>query len=192
MQSQKLEEGISLKFLALLRGINVGGKNIISKEELRKLFEDLGFESIRTYIQSGNILFRSNQGKTEKLKKSIEEELSKRFSYEARAVVLSNEQYKTAIESAPANWGNSEDQKHHNALFLLGNTPLKNLISELPPQKPGIETVAFGKNVIFWSVSKESLTKTSYMKLARLPVYQEVTIRNHNTVFKLLQLFDEI
>ena len=59
-------------------------------------------------------------------------------------------------------------------------------------QKPGIESVELGRKVIFWSVSKESLTKTSYMKLAKLPVYQEVTIRNHNTVFKLLQLFDEI
>ena len=47
------------KFLALLRGINVGGKNIIAKDDLRQCFEDLGFESVRTYIQSGNILFRA-------------------------------------------------------------------------------------------------------------------------------------
>lgn len=180
-----------MKFLALLRGINVGGKNIISKEELRQLFEDLGFESVRTYIQSGNVLFKSGEKSSKKLTKSIEEELSKRFSYDARAVVLSRNQYISAVESASENWGKNEQQKH-NALFLLGdNTPQK-ISKELPLQKPGIESIELGKNVIFWSVSKENLTKTSYMKLAALPVYQQVTIRNHNTVFKLLQLFDEI
>ena len=50
--------GNDRQFLALLRGINVGGKNVISMEELRQCFEDLGFRSVRTYIQSGNILFR--------------------------------------------------------------------------------------------------------------------------------------
>ena len=180
-----------MKFLALLRGINVGGKNIISKEELYQLFIDLGFENVRTYIQSGNILFKSGQKSSKKLAKSIEEELSKQFSYNARAVVLSSNQYKSAVESASENWGNNEQQKH-NALFLLGNNTPKKISKELPLQKPEIETIELGKNVIFWSVSKESLTKTSYMKLATLPVYQEVTIRNHNTVFKLLQLFDEI
>ena len=180
-----------MKFLALLRGINVGGKNVISKEELRQLFEDLGFESVRTYIQSGNILFKSGKKSSKKLAKSIEEELSKRFSYDARAVVLSSNQYKSAVESASENWGKNEQQKH-NALFLLGDNTPKKIAKELPLQKPGIETIELGKNVIFWSVSKDSLTKTSYMKLAALPVYQQVTIRNHNTVFKLLQLFDEI
>ena len=180
-----------MKFLALLRGINVGGKNIISKEELHQLFTDLGLENVRTYIQSGNILFRSGKKSSKKLAKNIEKELSARFSYTARAVVLSYEQYKSAVESAPENWGRN-NQYNHNALFLLGDSTPEKLSAELPLQKPGIETIALGKHVIFWSVSKESLTKTSYMKLAKLQIYQDVTIRNHNTVFKLLRLFDEI
>ena len=106
-----------MKFLSLLRGINVGGKNIISKEELRQLFEDLGFESVRTYIQSGNILFKSGERSSKKLEKRIEKELSKRFSYDARAVVLSSNQYKSAVDSASENWGKNEQQKH-NALFF--------------------------------------------------------------------------
>jgi uncharacterized protein (DUF1697 family) len=75
---------------------------------------------------------------------------------------------------------------------LLGDNTPKKIFKELPQQKPEIESIELGKNIIFWSVSNKSLTKTSYMKLASLPVYQEVTIRNHNTVFRLLQLFDEI
>ena len=180
-----------MKYLALLRGINVGGKNIISKEELCELFIDLGFENVRTYIQSGNILFRSGKKSSKELARGIEEALSARFSYAARAVVLSYEQYKSAIESAPKNWGNDNQQKH-NALFILGDSTSKKVHAELPSPKPGIESITSGDKVVFWSVSKENLTKTSYMKLAKLQVYQGVTIRNHNTVFKLLQLFDEI
>ena len=76
--------------------------------------------------------------------------------------------------------------------LLLGDGTPKKVSLELPSPKAGIETISLGKNVIYWSVSKENLTKTSYMKLTKLQVYQEVTIRNHNTVFKLLQLFDKI
>ena len=180
-----------MKYLALLRGINVGGKNIIPKEMLRQVFVDLGFDNVRTYIQSGNILFRSSKKKPKEIATQIEKELSSSFSYSARAVVLSYDQYKSALNSAPVDWGQDSQQKH-NALFLLGDTTAKKVSSELPPPKPEIETLALGKSVIFWSLSKESLTKTSYMKLSKLPVYQDVTIRNHNTVFKLLQLFDEI
>ena len=106
-------------------------------------------------------------------------------------MVLSYDQYKSAVESAPDNWGNDNQQKH-NALFVLGDSTPKKVYAELPSPKLGIESITLGKNVVFWSVSKENLTKTSYMKLAKLLVYQDVTIRNHNTVFKLLQLFDEI
>ena len=164
-----------MKYLALLRGINVGGKNIILKEELRQLFEDLGFESVRTYIQSGNVLFRSSEKTSKKIVNSIEDKLSKRFSYDARAVVLSYDQYKNAVGSASGNWGKNEQQKH-SALFLLGDNTPKNICKDLPLTKPEIETIELGEKVIFWSVSKAKLTKTSYTKLAALPVYKEVTI----------------
>ncbi len=59
-------------------------------------------------------------------------------------------------------------------------------------QSGRLETVTVGLNVVFWSVSKENLTKTTFMKLPVAMVYQKVTVRNHNTVFKLLELFDEL
>lgn len=180
-----------MKYLALLRGINVGGKNIISNEDLYQIFLDLGLKNVRTYIQSGNILFRSGKKSTKELAEEIEKELSQRFSYDARAVVLSYDQYKYAIESAPEDWG-KDNQQNHNAIFPLGDGISKKVYAELPLPKPGIESITLRENVIFWSVSKEYLTKTAYMKLAKLQVYQGVTIRNHNTVFKLLRLFDEI
>ena len=96
---------MSDRYLALLRGINVGGNNVIAKDDLRRCFEDLGFRNVRTYIQSGNIVFRAPEGETGKLTERVESGLSKRFSYAARAIVLSHAGYRAALAAAPAAWG---------------------------------------------------------------------------------------
>ena len=179
------------RFLALLRGINVGGKNLISKEKLRQTFEDLSFSNVRTYIQSGNILFRSNATNVKELTKMIENELCDRFSYEARAIVLSHDQYKSAVQAAPEEWGKN-DLYRYNALFTLEEITAEEVLAQLPPIKKGIETVTAGPGVVFWSVSKKQVTRASMMKLPSEAVYQQMTVRNHNTVFKLLELFEEI
>ena len=181
----------TLRFLALLRGINVGGKNVIAKDDLRQCFEDLGYTKVRTYIQSGNILFRSDETSVKKLTAAIESGLSDRFSYQAQAVVLPHRKYKSAVAAAPDGWG-TDDQQKHNALFTLNSTTPKKVLAQLATPKPDIETVTAGPGVIFWSASKSQLTKTTMMKLAKEPVYQQMTVRNHNTVFKLLDLFQEV
>lgn len=172
------------RFLALLRGINVGGKNIIAKDDLRKCFEKMGFSSVRTYIQSGNVIFESDLSKIAELTDIVEEALSKRFKYEAQAVVLSRRKYQTAISSAPPTWGNNDDHKH-NAMFTLRTTTPAKVLNLLPDPKPEIDIVTTGPGVIFWSVSKKGLTKSTAMKLAKHRTYQQMTVRNHNTVFKL-------
>ena len=93
------------RFLALLRGINVGGRNLIPKDDLCRCFEDLGYTNVRTYIQSGNVLFRSSLRIVKSLTAEIEAGLSRTFSYEARAVVLSHREYLAALLAAPSDWG---------------------------------------------------------------------------------------
>lgn len=176
-------------FLALLRGINVGGKNIIPKEALKECFEDCGFDNVRTYIQSGNILFRSQVKSTKQLVEVVQARLSERFAYEAQATILSKRQYRSALQAAPATWG-KDDTRKHNALFTLHGVRPDRLMAQLPPPKDGIESVAIATGVIYWSISKQHQTKTTLMSLAKSPVYQQVTVRNHNTVLKLLELFD--
>ena len=179
------------KFLALLRGINVGGRNIISKEDLKDCFEKLGYESVRTYIQSGNILFRSEITDTKELTATIEQGLSKRFNYDAQAVIISQRKYKSMLSKAHDNWGEDEDWKH-NAMFLLSGTTPKKVLSQIADPKVNIETVSHSTGIIFWSTLKKQQTKATVMKLAAHPVYKQMTVRNHNTCFKLLKLFDEI
>lgn len=179
------------RFLALLRGINVGGKNVIRKQELKRCFEDLGFGSVRTYIQSGNILFRAGETRVKTLTRTIEKGLSERFSYTTQAVVLSYQQYAFSVAAASEDWGN-DDKRQHNALFTLGDLQPEEVIPELPPLKAELETVTTGPGVIFWSASKKHLSRTTMMKLSALPVYKQLTVRNHNTVLKLRDLFKEL
>ncbi len=179
------------RFLALLRGINVGGNNIIAKEDLRQCFEDLGFTNVRTYIQSGNILFRSEESRVKELTEAIEAELSRRFDYGAHAVVLSHKKYKSSVAAAPKSWGTDEDRKH-NALFTLRSTSPAKILAQLPAAKSEIETIATAPGVLFWSYSKKRQSSSTIMELAKRPMYKQLTVRNHKTVFKLLELFEEI
>ena len=181
----------NLPFLALLRGINVGGQNVISKAELIRCFEDLGYAGVRTYIQSGNVLFLAGETRIAEITRAVETRLSERLGQPVRAVVLTRARYRAAVRAAPAGWGRDDDRKH-NALFTLRGITPRRAVAQLPLLKSDIESAAVGPGVVFWSISKEHQTRTAWMKLAATPVYQQVTIRNHRTVFRLLELFEEL
>ena len=179
------------RFLALLRGLNVGGQNVIGKDDLIRCFEDLGFKSVHTYIQSGNVLFRSDESRPAALTRAIDEALSERLSNRVRAVVLARSRYRAAVAAAPDDWGRDDGRKH-NALFTVGGITPRRVIEQLPVPKEDIETLASGPGVIFWSISKRHQTRTTWMKLAAAPVYQHVTVRNHRTVLRLRELLEEL
>ncbi len=182
---------MSERYLSLLRGINVGGKNVIGKDDLRRCFEDLGFERVRTYIQSGNVLFRTAAADVAKLNTRVEQGLSDRFSYAARSVVLSRAGYTAALAAAPPAWG-KDAAFRHNALFTMAGVTPEEVLADLPPAKPDIDAIAAGPGIVFWSAPKDRITRSAFMKLPSLPIYQQVTIRNHNTVRKLAALLDEL
>lgn len=178
-------------FLALLRGLNVGGRNVIGKQDLIRCFENLGFDGVRTYIQSGNVLFRSSESRAAALTRTIEAALSERLSNQVRAVVLTRTHYRAAVASAPDDWGRDDDRKHNAAFTLRGVTP-RQVIEQLPTPKADIETLASGPGAIFWSISKQHQTRTTWMKLAAAPAYQHLTVRNHRTVFRLRELLEAL
>lgn len=179
-----------MNYLALLRGINVGGNNIIRKDELKACFEEAGFENVHTYIQSGNILFQSDNESLADITKAIETALDKRMKNKIPVLVLSEKSYRSALESAPKNWGQKD--KLYNALFIVNGKQADELIATLPTMTKSDEEVNTGPGVIFWETSKEDRAKSFYAReLAKHPLYKQVTIRNSNTSFKLLELFQK-
>jgi uncharacterized protein (DUF1697 family) len=184
-------EDQSIKYIALLRGINVGGKNILPKKLLIQSFHDLGYHNIITYIQSGNILFRSKETDSDRHMENIEVILSNKFSIQTRSVVYTETQYKSIVNNAPDNWGKDENYRHR-ILFLLGNTSPKEIIKHLGIPHNDVETITMGSRVIYSSVSKAHLSKSVLRKFPTTPAYRQVTIRNQNTVYKINQLFEII
>jgi len=87
-------------YIALLRGINVGGKNVIKMDDLKKAFEDLGLNEVKTYIQSGNVLFKSDE-EEETLRKKIEHKIETTFEMCIHVVLRTAEEFENVIKSCP-------------------------------------------------------------------------------------------
>ena len=172
-------------YLALLRGINVGGKNIIKMSDLKSCFESLGFNDVSTYIQSGNVIFKTKSKNKERVEKNIEVCLSKKFNYEAKIVLLNMDELKNVVSKFPKVFG--DNTWKHNVIFLRKQIDNKNILN-LFKTDSGIEELHYLKGVLFWSANLKNLTKSKMIKLSRKPEYKEMTVRNINTTRKLYDL----
>jgi len=179
-----------IHYLALLRGINVGGNNIIKMADLKACFEGIGLSDIVTYIQSGNVLFKSADKDKAKLTKKIEMGLSERFLYEARLVVVAYKQLKQAVEEAPRGFGKDPDKFRYDVIFLKEPITPKEAMKSVS-KKEGVDNAYTGKNVLYFSRLLSRATQSRLSRIASMPVYQSMTIRNWNTTTKLLALMEK-
>ena len=179
------------QYVALLRGINVGGKNIIKMTDLKACFESLGFKDVRTYIQSGNVLFRAAGSDQANLTKRIENALSKAFNYESRVVVRSQKQMKAIVAKAPKGFGSDQATYRYDVIFLKDPlTAAKAMKSVLT--KEGVDEAYAGKGVLYFSRLISKATQSHLTRIIGMPVYQSMTIRNWNTTTKLLTLMEAV
>jgi uncharacterized protein (DUF1697 family) len=177
-------------YVALLRGINVGGKNIIRMDALRACFEEQGFGDVSTYIQSGNVIFSSREPKSEKLVKRIEKALAERFRYGASVVVRSKSQMKDVVGRAPKGFGKDAEKFRYDVIFL--KEPLSPATAvKTVPARPGVDEVHTGPGVLYFSRLASKATMSHLAKLASMPIYQQVTVRNFRTTTKLVALLGE-
>lgn len=172
-------------YVALLRGINVGGNNIIKMEALRAEFERMGFLNVKTYIQSGNVLFVSDANDIPKIEKKIEKGLSSTFGYQAKVLVRSKREIINTVKHFPKVFIDSGWK--HNIIFLSKIIDSKNILKQFEIKKE-VEQIHYYKGVLFWSAKMEALTRSTMLKLASRKEYKEMTIRNINTVNKISEL----
>jgi len=175
------------KYLTLIRGINVGGNNLIKMTDLKEYLESLGFSDVVTYIQSGNVIFKSENSDIPDLTNTIESGLSKRFSFDCKIVIVTFGQMEVVVSEAPKGFGEMPDEYRYDVLFLKSPLTPKDAMKDLKIRE-GIDAVYEGKSVLYFSrlISKAG---QSYMnKIITLPVYKLMTIRNWNTTTKLLNL----
>jgi uncharacterized protein (DUF1697 family) len=178
------------RFVALLRGINVGGHSLIKMSELKNSVENAGFQDVSTYINSGNIFFTSSISDEVKLARNIESAIEETFKLSVRIVVISGAQMQRIITGMPKGWGDKDGWKY-NTLFLLPPYNIDTIIADIGTLKPDIEMMLPGDGVIFQAVEFKSFGRSTTGKLAANPVYKQMTIRNLNTTRKLLELMEK-
>lgn len=179
-----------MKYIALLRGINVGGNNKVSMAELRACFEEAGFTNVSTYINSGNVFFESAEVDEAKLVRQCEAAIETRVGFRVVCAVISAREIADSLAHAPNWWDKGTDVKH-NALFVIAPKTAKEIMNEAGEPKPEYEQVAAHGRVIFWSAPVKTFGRTQYGKIVGTKAYQSITIRNSNTARKLVELSAE-
>lgn len=180
------------KYIALLRGINISGKNKISMPLLKVAFEDIGFLNISTYINSGNVLFSSKNNDKSEISNRCKAMIEERFMLDIPVAIISLKELSEVLYNAPEWWDiNSDEEVIHQAIFLIPPVTIEEVYKAVGKAKPEYEQVGYYKNVIFWSAPRATLSKTRWYKIASSSVNNKVTIRNASTTKKLLLLSNE-
>ena len=164
-------------YLVLLRGINVGGKNIIKMADLKAGFEAMGFSNVVTYIQSGNVLVQSVDKDKAALITKIEKGLSKRFNFKARVVLISQKELAGIVKSAPEGFGADDEKFRYDVIFLKEPLTPKDAMKSVSV-KEGVDSAYAGKQALYFSRLIAKASSSYLTRIIGLPVYQNMTIRN--------------
>lgn len=169
-----------MRYVLLLRGINVGGRNKIVMAELRQQVLDLGYDQVETYINSGNLFFDAKK-KKEEIEADFRDFFASHYPFVEAFSLLSAREYATEVAQLPAWWGDEMARK--DVLFFtvgLNKTELMKYVNSL---ELGDEVFQMTDQAIYWGkYSESSYLQTAYHKqLAKSPFYKQVTIRNGNT-----------
>ena len=177
------------RYIALLRGINISGKNKIPMAELKKAFEKLAFEEVKTYLNSGNVIFSSNEDDTNRFTSQIEEVIKNQFELDIPVFVISREDLEDILHNAPEWWGTGNKEIYDNLIFIMPPAKFSDVYDEIGEPKKELEKIADYKDVIFWSFSRKDYQKTNWWsKTANTNIGSKLTIRTANTVRKLVDM----
>jgi uncharacterized protein (DUF1697 family) len=174
-------------YVALLRGINVGGSNLIRMAALKACFEAQGLRNVATYIQSGNVVFAARRSTQLALTRRIETALSNAFAYDSRVVLRSFEQMQAVVEGAPRGFGERPAAYRYDVIFLKPPLTAGEAMKTVTA-RPGVDRVHAGEGVLYFSRLISRASQSQLVRIVGTPAYKSMTIRNWNTTCKLLDL----
>lgn len=177
------------KSLALLRGINVGGRNLIGMPDLAACFREAGYRDVGTYIQSGNVLFTGGSSTGSALEDELERMLATRFDIPVLVVVRSRDELAATIAAAPATHGSAELRS--DVFFLKQPLTPDEVLAQMPELREGVDSVAPGPGAIYFSRVAAQAGKTRITRLMSMPVFLQMTARTWRTTVRLMDLLDE-
>lgn len=176
-----------MKYIALLRGINVGGKNMIKMADLKAAFERQGFQNVVTYINSGNIIFNSSVDEAS-VKTVCEKLIAEDFGLDIPVCVITTADLTDALAHAP-DWWNKAPDARHDAFFVIPPMTAEQIVAHIGQIKEEYENMAHYGRVIFWSAPMETFSRTRVSQISKdKSMYHAITVRNANTALKLAEL----
>lgn len=176
-----------LTYIALVRGINVGGRKIIKMDQLRESFKAMGLEKVKTYVQSGNVIFKASGKSAEILSREIQERILRDFGFSVSVIVVSPEEMNRAIKGNPFLRKKGIDASKLHVTFL-SQAPERSALKALEavPAKPD-EFRHSEKAIYLHCPNGYGKTKLSNNTLERV-LSVRATTRNWRTVNKLYEM----
>ncbi|MDD6468063.1 MAG: DUF1697 domain-containing protein [Erysipelotrichaceae bacterium] len=176
------------KYIALLRGINISGKNKISMKELKEELINLGFQSVFTYLNSGNVIFNSEIEDKNLLKSMIETMIRKKWNFDVPVFVMNQKELEDIFRNTPQ-WCRKDDKEiYDNIIFILPPVTLDEVYRELGCPNE-YEKIEGHSNYIFWSYQLKNYRKSNWWhQTASTSIRQSLTIRTVNTMRKVLEI----
>lgn len=174
------------RYIALLRGINISGKNKIAMLELKSEFMKLGYNSVFTHLNSGNIIFSSDKNDRNIIANEIKSMIQEQFGLDIPVFVILQKELQNIISNAPVWWGTDSKEIYHNLIFMIPNYRAEMIAKKIGEPTPLLEQIQIYDNVIFWSFDKVKYAKCNWWKkTATIGISEAMTIRTANTLRKI-------
>ena len=177
-----------MKYIILLRGINISGKNKISMSELKKVLEENNYKNVSTYLNSGNVILESESSK-EDISKNIYNIIKDTFNLDIPVFVTTSTELEDVLNNSPKWWANDSKEKYDNLICIIPPTKYEEVYSEIGEPKENIDQIKEYNNYIFWSFDLKNYRKSTWwIKTASTDIKDKITIRTANTIKKLIDI----
>jgi uncharacterized protein (DUF1697 family) len=173
-------------YVGFLRGVNVGGNSIVSMAAIKEALVALGLADVRTYINSGNVIFSNRASDIPRLTSRIEKALEHHTGMAIKVLVMDHATLKKVVDAIPRNW--VDDKTMRTYVLLLWKELDDRRILERLPIKLGVDELRYTPGAVIWRVDRENVSRSHMNKMVGTPLYKKITIRSANTMRKLNEL----
>jgi uncharacterized protein (DUF1697 family) len=175
-----------MTYVAFLRGVNVGGKGIVSMAAIKEALVALGLSDVRTYINSGNVIFATGASEAQQLTDRIEKALEQHTGMAIKVLVMDHKTLKKTVDAIPSNW--VDDKTMRTYVLLLWKELDDRTIFDRLPIKPGVDELSYTPGAVVWRVDRENVRRSQMNRIVGTALYKKITIRSANTMRKLNEL----
>jgi uncharacterized protein (DUF1697 family) len=176
-------------YVALLRGINVGGKAKVEMSRLKDVFVRLGYINVRTYINSGNVIFEATGDSPHKIAKDIEGALEAKFGFSIKVLLRSQKELENLVGQIPDTWVNDSRVKC-DVMFLMPEIDNPAILKQIP-HNPEAEDVFYLPGAVVWRIDRSKISQGQVLKIIGSDIHKKLTVRNPNTVRKILAIMQD-